>query len=222
MSLRGQSIFARACCAAFFLGLSAAAPTFGAPVTGLSFSTNPWSFPNGNYNYGWTFTTSAPLNISALGVWDKDGNGLGDSHQVGIWNSSGVLQTSTTVSSGSGAAFVASGSGGSGFRFITLGSPVTLPAGSYTVAAQFPTGADEVAGGVTAGNLTMAPFVTYGESRQGGGSFAMPGARIPGDEIAFFGGNFQYSALPEPSTFVLGALGVGGLCALGRRKFRRS
>ncbi len=184
-------------------------------ATALTFTTEAWSFPNGSYNYGWTFTLAQSETVGKLGVWDQAGNGLGEAHPVGIWNAGGSLVVSTTVPAGTLGSFVASGSGGSGFRFADVTTPVVLPAGSYTVAAYFPTGADEVAGGVAPGNLTTLPGLTYGQNRQGGaGGLAQPGSHIGGDGIAFFGGNFQ--TVPEPTT--LGLLAIGGIAALRRRR----
>ncbi|MBC7784951.1 MAG: PEP-CTERM sorting domain-containing protein [Burkholderiales bacterium] len=186
----------------------------------LTFTTQGFQFPNGSFNYGWTFSLAQSENVGGLGVWDFGGNGLTDSHPVGIWNSGGSLVATTTVPSGTSADFVASGSGGSGFRFADLSSSVALAAGSYTVAAYFPTGSDQVAGGVTAGNLTSMSGLTYGQSRQGAaGGLALPGTRVVGDEIAFFGGNFR-TVVPEPTS--LGLLGAGAAILLRRRKHSSS
>src|SRR5437763_4413524 len=46
---------------------------------------------------GYQFSTSLPFNVDALAYWD---DGLGNSHQVGIWNSGGTLLVSTTVLDG--------------------------------------------------------------------------------------------------------------------------
>src|SRR5260370_33282542 len=47
------------------------------------------------FTLGYSFTATTTFDINALGVCD---NGNGDSQQVGIWNSSGKLLVSTTVS----------------------------------------------------------------------------------------------------------------------------
>ena len=46
------------------------------------------------FTLGYKFTTSEALSVNALGYWD---DGLGNNHQVGIWDSVGNLLTSTTV-----------------------------------------------------------------------------------------------------------------------------
>jgi hypothetical protein len=49
---------------------------------------------NTPFTLGYSFTTTVPFQINALGYWD---DGLALDHQVGIWTSTGTLLTSTTV-----------------------------------------------------------------------------------------------------------------------------
>jgi hypothetical protein len=46
---------------------------------------------------GWEFTVTLPLCFSALGYYDSGLDGLSESHQVGLFDSSGTLITSATV-----------------------------------------------------------------------------------------------------------------------------
>lgn len=46
------------------------------------------------FTLGYKFTTSLNFTIDALGYWD---DGLQNNHQVGLWDTSGNLLTSTTV-----------------------------------------------------------------------------------------------------------------------------
>ena len=53
---------------------------------------------NGSFNIGFWFDVGdKPITINALGVYDKDGDGLAASHEVGIWDSGTVPLRSVTV-----------------------------------------------------------------------------------------------------------------------------
>ena len=49
---------------------------------------------------GYRFTVSSPLEVSDLGVWNADTDGLTSSHQVGIWDSGQNLLVSATPGPG--------------------------------------------------------------------------------------------------------------------------
>src|SRR5690348_15602992 len=72
------------------LGQATAAPITPAveyTATGTLVDSRPFTL-------GYTFTTTVPYNINALGYW---ADGRSNNHQVGIWNSVGTLLVSTTV-----------------------------------------------------------------------------------------------------------------------------
>ena len=60
----------------------------------VEYTTTSLLFDARPFTLGYTFTTTVPYNINALGVWF---DGLGFSHQVGLWDSAGNLLVSTTV-----------------------------------------------------------------------------------------------------------------------------
>ena len=64
----------------------------------VEYATAPSTANDGRtFTLGYEFTTSVALDVNALGYFD-DGNG--NSHDVGIWTSSGTLLASTTVTGG--------------------------------------------------------------------------------------------------------------------------
>lgn len=154
-------------------------------------SVTPGSFANGaSGTIGWSFTTSIDFYVDALGFCDENGDGLGASHQVGIFNSLGELLVSVNVDGSS--ALV------DGFRYSSIPSYL-LPAGSYVVGGflpfanpdrylisePFPTG------------VTTVPGVTFGENRSiFGGLFEAPTTTTPMAGNGRFGPNF--SAVPTP------------------------
>jgi hypothetical protein len=166
--------------------------------------------------YGWQFSLSSSVDVTALGVFDSGSDGLSISHDVGIFRlSDQALLTSATVPAGT------SGFLDSGFRFVSLGSDVSLAAGDYVIAMTMPVqNADTQA--IQVSSLTTTSPVTYVDSRFDGGlTLAFPtikGAFAPG----MFGPNFEFTgaAVPEPSTLVMALAPIA--TALGlmlRRRF---
>lgn len=165
------------------------------PFATSSFATTALTFPSAPTNswtwgaatIGWQFTTSADLNIDSLGVWDQDGDGLTDSHDIGIWTLGGTLLTSGTVSSGSGNLLE------DGFRWVNIPS-YSLPAGTYVVGAYMPTSADE---GAALASYTTASEVTYVQNLfLYGSGFTLPTEYWDGYDGGNFGANFKYNSNP--------------------------
>jgi hypothetical protein len=88
---------------------------------------------NGGLDIGHTFIVSGNgIRVLSLGVFDYQGNGLNSSHAVALFSGTGsgstlVPGSTVTVPSGTSAALK------DGFRFWPLSSPITLPAGNYSV-----------------------------------------------------------------------------------------
>jgi hypothetical protein len=189
----------------FGMAVGAEADTIAMSATG----SEAWYWPGATI--GWKFTSSDRLTINALGVWDEGGDGLVADHQVGIFNTSGVLLTSTTVTSGNTLT--------DGFRYAAI-SPFLLDAGSYIVGAYFP-GTDDR--GMAKASVTTSAEITYDQNLfLYNNGFTLPTDEWVGFDYGNIGPNFQYTtgAVPEPSTFLLLGAGLGGL-ALLRRKARK-
>jgi hypothetical protein len=81
---------------------------------------------------GWTFTVNgtAPgdnISVTRLGVYDHLGDGLGNSHPIGLWDSGGTLIVSTSIPSETASPLIG------GYRYVDI-TPVELVAGqSYTI-----------------------------------------------------------------------------------------
>ncbi|MCX6955422.1 MAG: hypothetical protein NTV51_25005, partial [Verrucomicrobia bacterium] len=148
--------------ALLLLGLAALAPVARATPL-FDFASGGTSTWNGAiYSLGYTFEVSAPYSFNAMGLYDKDSNGLGTAHAIGLWDASGTLIVSTTVS-GWGAAREQAAAGHGAWIYQALGSTVTLANGVYTLAAYFPDGgADAVQRAEdTAGLIQNVAGVTY-------------------------------------------------------------
>lgn len=169
---------------------------------------------------GYLFSLTQSRTVTSLGIWDDIfvGTGLIDSHDVGLWTSTGTLLASATVPSGTAGTYVASADtgpwAGSGWRFTNLGTPVDLSPGNYVLGAFYTrpgtAGTDSYLLGVA--SFQTVPDATYGGARFFNGSpLTFPGAN--GTSNAFFGPNLQFAAVPEPTTWaliILGGLGAAG------------
>ena len=139
--------------------------------------TGTTSNPRTGYTIGYEFTVgTAPITLNALGVEDDNasgsgyGDGLSNTHVVGIWSSAGTLLYSATVSSGTSAPLV------NDFRYALLNSAVTLNANtSYYIGTYFASGGDtfyDVSGLFNAGSGIS---LTNGQGTYGnGGSLTNP------------------------------------------------
>ncbi len=189
--------------------------------TAVAFDTTQfWNMQGGDGVFGWQFTTRSDIQISALGLYDNPGiygggfpgDGLLESHAIGIWDvsshSSPLL--SALIPGGTAAPLL------SGFRYVSI-TPLTLGAGGdYVVAALYsnidPKDLTTGAANNPTFALTVSPEIEFGGYRWGGGSSALvfPGSYDPG-ELAAFGPNFMFSVVPEPSSLAFCALAAAVL-----------
>ena len=117
-----------------------------------------------NNTFGWRFTPTIDIEVTALGFFDSTslpagtGTGLVQPHDVGIYRvSDQLLVASNTIPAGTEALLAAN------FRYVTLPTPVRLSGGTSYLMAGFALSAspDPAA---AAGNWTMAPGILYANS----------------------------------------------------------
>jgi hypothetical protein len=164
--------------------------TFSTPApAGAAWTLSAGSYGNiAGYTFAETFSTSVPLSISALGIWDGTTVGLAGSHPVGLWNTAGTLLTSTTVLPGDTLL--------NGFRYHNLTTPYSLSPGTYVVGAFYGT-SDEFSQPAT--TFSTLPGVTYlgVNLTYNPAGLTFPGATTNGGEY-YFGADFLVAPANQP------------------------
>jgi hypothetical protein len=185
---------------------SAAVQSFGG---GLLSNTAGNDLP---FTVGWSFTANNNLFVTSLGFWDQNGNGLEDSHRIGIWSAAGSLLTSATVGSGT------SGTLYNGFRYVDL-SPFALTAGMrYIIGAEVPRLGDAYM--YSPSSVTTSSDITFGDGLRSDdqSGFALPNSV---SNSGRFGPNFLYT-VPEPSSILLLASGMLFMAGVSRTRKQQS
>lgn len=178
-------------------------------------SNMPWG-----QTWGWSFTVAEPMDLSAMGIYDHEGDGLTSDHEVLLWrNSDEALLGSVTVGSGDAP--------DGHFVFKGLVSPVSLdPLETYTLVATYPSGQSDAFGwNNDTSPLTFAPGVNWAGEREYDYDDVTAFPAVCPDGYYDIGPNMRLttasglniSATPEPGTILLGMLTVlGGLGARRR------
>ncbi len=161
---------------------------------------------------GWTFQPNINISVTALGVFA----GLPNNLEVGLWNSSGTLLASSTITAG------ATPFNQSLYESIT---PVTLDASQVYYIAAFSASGPFQALVLSPnlappdGNAIMSPDIQLGTvASANNGIFQFPGVIEYVPDSAIIAPNFEFTAVPEPSTF--GLFGLGSLAFLARQRRR--
>ncbi len=150
------------------------------------------NFSGTNRTLAWIFTANTPMEVTHLGVWDNDTDGLLASHRVGIWDAGGTLLGDTTILSGTGSPTAGGVIGGGTWRYEPIN--ISLAAGRYTIGALYNSDDDFES---DASFVTASPFIAFDEERFSniGSGFVFP--TNTAGRNGLFGPNFQFN-IPEP------------------------
>lgn len=194
----------------FAVSLNVHASTASFNILSANFYGNSYFLPQ---SAGYVFTPLSDVVVSSLGFYDYQGDGLGESHPVGIFNNTGNLLTSAVVFSGTEKPME------DGFRYTDI-APLTLSAGqSYTVATLFQTNAD-VIGYADVSDTLVNPSITLGSVParyilQTGTELQFPTETALLVTEMFYGPNFKLTAVPLPGAVTLFGSAIAGLSFLG-------
>lgn len=205
----------------FFAGAAAHAQSPAITITGAGDPVNVTQ----TGTYGYSFTATSDLYVTALGVLDDFGDGLDEAHQVGLFDGIGTLKT-VTVPAGTSAALVGGYASGSttrgGFRYVSI-SPVLLTAGTTYSVGAFYDDMDTEALLTTEESVvfTSNPLITFGRalfSDAGSLSYVYQYDPNASSTVGYFGPNLQVTAVPEPGVVAFGFLAAGSVLGLIARK----
>jgi hypothetical protein len=159
------------------------------------------------------FTPTANIQVDYLGYFDHGGIKDANGHAVGIYNSSGALIASTTITSSSSILTT-------NFVFNTI-TPVELLAGNNYV-LEGVSGTTDQYTNQTLGLTSYLPISIDGYNYQfNGGNLIYDNTVAPAAgslTLQYFGADFGGYATPEPSSLLLLGSGLAGLAGVIKRK----
>ena len=184
--------------AMFSVGSALAAPVY-------TFTGTPDDM-TGQYTFEQKFTVgAASIVIDKLGVYDYLGNGLAESHLMGLFDNSGNLVLSSTIAAGTGSTLTY------GFRWIDIAKTTFAAGSTFSLVTQANLDAHNMVAG-----FVLNPKVISVEGGYVGGAVFNPNVITTSKDNIIWTGNFNIAdtTVPEPAS--LGIIGLG-LAALAFR-----
>lgn len=167
---------------------------FAGKLSGLACAVPVLTFAGGSGNagptgttVGWEFSTTGDLSVTSLGYFDANFDGLQASHQVGIWNSSGLLLVSATVPSGTAGTLI------NQFRYVAV-APIFLGAGqTFRIGGFADASANQDSLRIAVGPTIVGPITLGTRAKDSSvAGFSDPVNDVLGAGPASFGPNFEF------------------------------
>ena len=160
----------------------------------------------GKYTFEQKYTVgAASIAIDKLGIYDYLGNGLAESHLMGLFDNSGNLIYSTTIAAGTGSTLAY------GFRWIDIASTTFAAGSTFSLVTQSNLDAHNMVPG-----YTLNPQVTSLEGGYVSGAVFNPNLISTSKDNIIWSGNFNIADTKVPEPASLGLMGLG-LAALAFR-----
>jgi len=169
-------------------------------------------------NFGWSFSLSKTIGINGLGIYDYQGDGLVDVHQIGLWDSNHNLLATTMVDSGD----PLTGDAGGGWRVRSI-STLVLGPGTYVLGAHYTTIGLDGDYFVGQTGFTLADGLTHLDSLVTTGAilgFSEPVSSSDFGALGYFGPTMRITPVPEPAAWAMMIAGFG-LIGAGQRRLRQ-
>lgn len=200
--------FVLASCVVASMGANASAQLFDFASRNDSFDWN-----GAGFMLGYEFNVNSSITVDGLGLFDFQGNGLADRHEVGLWTAAGGLVASTLVGPGSSGA-VPSFSGLGDWVFADI-SPVVLTPGDYVLGALYTDTQTDILVWDANGIFSNDAAASWTELRfLGSSTFQMPTDTGP-EADRYFGPNLRL-VVPAPGGLAL--LALSGVVIRHRRR----
>jgi hypothetical protein len=192
--------------------VNAQTPALSSFTGGSSFG----SYNGTNMTLGWKFTVNQNIDVNDLGIWTPNA-ALSQSHEIGIWDNSGVLLVSATVPTST----TVSGD----YAYTSVTSTLLTSGQNYFIGAEYTSPFTDVyTSGTT--SVTTVSEITFDAAARTGTSAGFADPTITTSTDGRFGPNFQFTpatTVPELSS-VLGFGSSAFLAGIGilRRRARRA
>lgn len=186
--------------ATLLAALCVATPASATPV--YTFTKTPDAM-TGSYTFKQKFTVgSTAIAIDSLGFYDYLGNGLAESHLMGLFDNTGTLLVSTTMAAGSGNVLQ------NGFRWQGIATTVFAAGSTFSLVSQSNLDPHNMMPG-----FALNPKVTSVEGGYVSGASFNPNAISTFKDNIIWTGNFNIadSVVPEPTSLALMGLGIAAL-----------
>lgn len=182
------------------VALCVAAPVSATPV--YTFTSTPDAM-TGSYTFKQKFTVgTTAISINSLGFYDYLGNGLAESHLMGLFDNAGKLLISTTIAAGSGSALEY------GFRWQGISTTVLAAGSIFSLVSQSNLDPHNMMPG-----FALNPKVTSVEGGYVSGASFNPNTIGTSKDNIIWTGNFNIvdNVVPEPTSVALMGLGIAAL-----------